>query len=320
MNFYEPMLAASLLPSDVVHTDETIYAAMQKLKYPVWATLKKDGVRAIRLDGTLKSRTRKLIPNRIIRERSLVMPGGFDVELWNPSLEFNDISGIVRTEMEIFQGMELSDLDKAASIQFHVLDWFRPPFSYNQRCEFIMQVMADMPPRVQFEMPYQAGNADQLFHYFNEVEQQDGEGICFRTLNSPYKQGRSTLKEQYLVKYSRFIYEEAIIVGFEEQMENGNPEKRNATGRMKRQTNQENMYPKNTLGALVVAQGQILGGTHYYTETFKVATGFNDRQRKEIWLNRNKYLGQQITYKHKPHGRLNKPRSPIFHGFRGKGL
>lgn len=310
MNFYEPMLAASLLPSDVVHTDETIYAAMQKLKYPVWATLKKDGVRAIRLDGTLKSRTRKLIPNRIIRERSLVMPGGFDVELWNPSLEFNDISGIVRTEC--------GTIEDANKIEFHVLDIFSGEL-YSMRMNDVRIRMRDMLSYVQFQMPYQAGNADQLFHYFNEVEQQDGEGICFRTLNSPYKQGRSTLKEQYLVKYSRFIYEEAIIVGFEEQMENGNPEKRNATGKMKRQTCAENMRPKNTLGALWVSP-LIEGAYLKDIKQFKVATGFNDRQRKEIWLNRSKYLGQQITYKHKPHGRLNKPRSPIFHGFRGKGM
>jgi DNA ligase-1 len=134
---------------------------------------------------------------------------------------------------------------------------------------------------------------------------------------SPYKQGRSTLKEQYLVKYSRMIYEEAIIVGFEEQQENGNADKRNATGRMKRQTLAENMCGKGTLGALVCNKADDI---HLGNSNFRVATGFSNHLRQEIWNNRNKYLGQQITFKHKPHGRLNKPRSPIFHGLRGKGL
>lgn len=318
MNFYEPLLAAPLLPPNVVHSDSTILEAMSHLRYPVWATLKKDGVRAIRLDGTLKSRTRKLIPNRLICERSLIMPGGFDVELWNPTIEFNDISGIVRTQE--------STQKEANSIEFHVLDCFSSNH-YNERMFNIKNIMKDMPSYVKFDEGEHCYNPKDLFNLLLKYEQEKGEGICFRTLLSPYPQkhpaqNRSTLKEQYLVKYSRMIYDEAIIVGFEEQMENGNPEKRNATGKMKRQTNQNNMYPKGTLGALVVTQdicpAQAIGVST--AKTFRVAAGFTDRLRQEIWNHKDRYWGQQITFKHKPHGRLNKPRSPIFHGFREVGL
>ena len=62
--FHRPMLAASLLPPSVDHSDENILAAMAKLRYPVLATIKKDGIRALRMNGTLLSRTLKPIPNK----------------------------------------------------------------------------------------------------------------------------------------------------------------------------------------------------------------------------------------------------------------
>ena len=88
------MLAAPLMPTGVEHTDENILREMQKLRYPVLATLKKDGIRAIKLDN-LVSRTLKLIPNKSIRSRAEKLPYGFDMELWNPSLTYDEVESSV---------------------------------------------------------------------------------------------------------------------------------------------------------------------------------------------------------------------------------
>jgi DNA ligase-1 len=306
--FYEPLLAVSLLASKVPTTDENIYEAMKQLKYPVFVTTKMDGVRAVRLDGTLKSRTRKLIQNPHIRDRSLILSGGFDVELANPSLEFNEVSGIVRRK-------DCTPED-AEKVEFYVLDWFLPEKPYAERLFQIGNVMIDMPPWVHFEIPTICHNPNELMQMFLEVEDKKGEGICFRTPLSPYSQkypqeNRSTLKEQFLVKLTRFVYEEAIIVGFEEQMENGNPSVKNAAGKSKRSHDAGRMYGKGTLGAYHVSQ---LGKPN-----FKVPASHSDFLRQEVWKNQNRYLGKTLRFKHKPHGRLNKPRSPIFDGFREQG-
>lgn len=297
------MLAVSLLPPGIEHTNDNILSAMTKLRYPVLVTLKKDGIRALRLAGSLLSRTLKPIPNKSIIERSLMLPGGFDMELWNPELSYDQIESIVMSR-------EHPDSGK---IQFHILDWFLEGKSYSERCYKIREwCLKNSPPLTEFIQPSPVNSPTILLRHFLLTEEQQGEGICFRTLISPYKQGRSTLKEQYLVKLARYVRQEVRIFGFIEQFENGNEDKYNDIGLMKRSSCQDKMYGKNTLGALKVE-------TLDKGLQFTVGSGISDRLRKKIWDNRDTYFGALITIKHKPYGAKIKPRSPIFVGFRQQG-
>lgn len=298
LNFHKPMLAASLLRPNQEHTDENILVAMQKLRYPVLATLKKDGIRAIKLND-LYSRTLKLIPNASIRARSIVLPAGLDCELWNPNMTYDCVESVVMSREH-----ELSD-----SIQFHIIDWFGDT-GYGNRLRLIggLQIEGIVKPIARL-----ANDAEELLLIFLEAEEQHGEGICFRTPNSPYKQGRSTLREQYLIKLARYVRQEVKIVGFLEQMENGNLDNHNAVGKMDRSSCQDNLLGKDTLGAFMVRDKNEI--------EFKVGTGvgLTDTLRKEIWNNKAKWIDKQITIKHKPHGMKIKPRSPIYIGLREEG-
>jgi len=307
--FKRPMLAAALLSPSDPHTDESIYAAMQKLKYPVLVSTKKDGIRALRLKhngvDSLLSRTLKPIPNHSIRERSLVMPSGFDMELWNPSLSYDEVQSIVMSA-------EHPDSDL---IEFHVLDWILDVGYYDRQTlldDWFVDYGDEMTD-VLMKPAILALNADNLFTYFTQSENEGQEGICFRTPDSPYKQGRSTLKEQYLIKLCRNLRSEVTIVGFMEQMENGNAEDRNTVGMMDRSSHQVNMFPKDTLGAFVVVDNK---NRHFNVGT---GVGLTDKLRKHIWMNAKQFLGKQITIKYKPHGEKDLPRSPIFVGFREDG-
>ena len=222
------------------------------------------------------------------------------MELYNPELSYNQIQSIVMSE-------EHPDSDK---IQFHVLDWFGPAGFYATR----LLLMLNCGPLnfVYYPIPVACHNAKQLLDCFIDYENK-GEGICFRTPNSPYKQGRSTLKEQYLVKLARFSRTELTIIGFKEQFENGNPDLRNDVGYMKRQTCGDMMVGKNTLGAFLCKD---ISGNSVDVGT---GVGLTDKLRKEIWSNRDCYFGKQITVKHKPHGQKDVLRHPIFVGFREKG-
>lgn len=304
MTFKRPILAAPLMPSGIEHTDGNILDAMKKLTYPVGATLKLDGIRAIRLNGSLVSRTLKPIPNKKIRNASIILPAGFDCELWSRELSYCEIESIVMSR-------EHPDWEK---IKFHVLDWYADDnFNYHERMVNVAVVMRNFSNgQVKFVPPIICHNAEQLFSFFLSVEQEAGEGICFRKLYSPYKQGRSTLREQFLVKLARFSYEEATIIGFTEQMENGNPDKRNGTGMMDRSKDSGNMIGKGTLGSLIVENKS--------GQQFSIGTGFSDKLRHNIWDNRTTMLNKQITYKCKRHGEKLLPRSPVFHGFRKEGF
>lgn len=308
MTFTEPMLAASLLDPEVEHTDEAVYEAMSKLKYPVIATLKLDGIRGLRLNGTLLSRRLKPIPNKFISSRSLLMPGGFDVELFRPGMEYNDIQSIVMSQ----------EHDDSALIQFHVLDCYfptRPYLSYEQRlseietwCDGQQEGNGVVQPLIRW-----CHDADQLLAFEKACIEEHGEGICFRLPNSPYKCGRSTLKEQYLVKLSRYVRDEAKVTGFEEQMENGNPDRRCATGKMDRQSISALKYGKGILGKFVAVNTK--------GQTIRVGTGvgLTNKMRQYIWQHKEEFLGKTFTYKHKPHGMKVLPRSCVWVGWRNYG-
>lgn len=312
INFKRPMLAASLLKPTDKHDDATILAAMEKLRYPVLATLKKDGIRAIKLDD-LYSRTLKLIPNKSIRARAMKLPAGFDMELFNPDLQYDEIESIVMSREHV-------DSDK---IQFHILDQFSELkfVGYEQRYSTISLHMKwhdkerreYKPNDIVFGMPVLCGRPQYLLEYFKYCEQEQGEGICFRTPNSPYKQGRSTLKEQYLVKLTRMLQSEAIIIGMEEAMENINPRQYNAIGAMDRSSCKHNLVGKGVMGALIVRDIKT-------NQEFKIGTGFDDIHRRDFWLHKDCYINSNraILYKHKPHGQKLLPRCPSFKGFRNE--
>jgi len=308
MKFRKPMRAVALLPSDVETTDDNIFTALKKLHYPKAVTLKMDGIRAFKFDDLI-SRTLKKIPNKKIRDRAnLLLPRGADVELWNKELSYHEIESIVMSH----------EHPAWEHIHFHLLDMVLlamddgKTLNYAERMNHIGTFMkcVNTDSAVKFAPPIVCHNAEQLMQFFLVVEEECGEGVCFRSLNGPYKQGKCTLKEEYLIKLCRHSIEEAEIIDFIEQYENGNPDKRNATGAMNRSKAQGNLYGKDTLGALIVrsAAGQV----------FRIGTGvgLDDKLRKEIWLNQEKYKGQWVKYKCKKHGEKNKPRSPVFWGFR----
>ena len=65
----------------------------------------------------------------------------------------------------------------------------------------------------------------------------------------------------------------------------------------------------NTLGSLVLKYGD---------SEFRCGTGLSDAQRKEIWENKESYLGKLTSIRYMSVGQAILPRIPSFHGFRDK--
>lgn len=299
------MLACALLPPNIEHTNENILKEMQKLHYPVLASLKKDGIRAVKTD-ILRSRTLKCIPNLELQKRASDIPYGYDMELWSPLLRYDEIESIVMSESH----------ERSAEIEFHLLDDFNSEWSsYSKRLFYVNLDCIHFKHPIIRPTVKTCINAKELLDFFLQCENEEGEGICFRLSDSPYKQGRSTLREQYLVKLSRYIRSECIIYGFEEQMNNTNTSKRNGVDKMDRSSFKAGMVGKNTLGAFLVYAGKDTLETR-----FKVGTGvgLTDKLRKEIWNNRQNWIDKTIVVKAKPYGMKLLPRSPIYVGLRSE--
>ena len=273
-------------------------ADLDKLRFPLLASAKLDGVRAVVRDGVVFSRSNKPIPNAHV-QKLFGKYTHFDGELivGDPTSKtcYRDtVSGVMAQDGEPAVRLFVFD---------HVGNTAAP---YLHRAE---RLDLEKPHVVQHKQVL-CLNLDGVLQYEEECLGEGYEGLILRDPNAPYKQGRSTVKEGYLLKLKRFVDDEATVIGFEERMHNGNVATRNELGRTARSSHKENKSGRGDLGALLLR--------HPSGIEFSCGTGFTDSERGEIWANRDRYLGQLAKYKHFPVGAKDLPRHPVFLGWRDR--
>lgn len=276
---------------------------LDALRYPLVASPKLDGIRCLIRDGVAMSRTLKPIPNRYIQawaERWKYPLEGLDGELVvgppnDPSTMRRTVSGVMSVEGE-------------PEFTFFVFDhWGRGETSFSA-------FLAEPPaltgiPRAMLHEHETVERASHLADLETRVLLEGYEGLILRDPNSPYKHGRSTLKQGWMVKLKRFETNEAIVVGYEELMHNQNEAKINALGLTERSTHQENKVGGGVLGSLVVEFGGV---------QFNIGSGFTAAERQLLWAQKESLLGRAVTFKSFPIGVKEKPRHPVFVAFRSR--
>jgi DNA ligase-1 len=274
---------------------------VESLKYPLLASPKLDGIRAMVVDGKLLSRKFKPIPNTVLREKlESILPNGIDGEIMVEGATFNEIQSAVMTIKN----------DDIEGIKFHAFDYVisDPTKPYVDRLKDLEAWYAEQnTDMVQIVRHRLVLNVQQLLDFETECIAQNYEGVMVRSLEGRYKFGRSTLKEGILLKLKKFQDAEAKVIGFVEKMTNTNEKKKDELGYSKRSSAKAGKVPANTLGALMV---------EFEGTTFEIGSGFDDELRKEIWTNQEKYINQQVTFKYQPSGMKDLPRFPVFLGFR----
>lgn len=273
-----------------------------KIIYPVLGTPKLDGIRGLIVNGKALTRSFKAIPNTFIRttlEKTFVWcTSDVDGEVVIEGKDFNDIQSAVMSE------------DGEPNFTYMVFDCCSNPTSnYYIR----MLVLGGFPKlsRVKYLLPTTINNAEELDRFEEKCLADGYEGIIFRSPYSPYKFGRSTEKEGYMLKLKRFTDSEAVILSLEEQMHNNNEATKDVFGHTDRRSCQANLIPANTLGKFWVKD--IYSGVEFGIGTGR---GLTKELRKEIWMNQSKYVGKLIKYKSQKFGEKDLPRIPVFLGFR----
>ncbi len=139
------------------------------------------------------------------------------------------------------------------------------------------------------------------------------EGAMIRSPDAPYKEGRTTLKEQNIFKRKPMEDDEGIIVGFEEQMKNLNKKTKNEMGNSTRSSHKANKIGKGTMGAIWLRSKK-------WDKDFKVSggKGIDNKFRQWLWDNRESLIGKIITYKYQRYGSIDAPRIPTYKAFRDK--
>ena len=268
-----------------------------QLQYPLMASPKLDGVRALWIDGNLHSRTMKLIPNMRLRQaiRDLNPPPGLDGELIFGSPTARDVYRQTVSAV-------MTEAASAEGIHWYVFDLCLEPQAFLQR-------QAWLPSMGLIEKLSHAivSSPEELLELELATLDAGYEGLILRAMHGKYKQGRSTLREQGMLKLKRFQDAEAQVIGFEELQHNANVATLDERGYTKRSSHQENKVGMNTLGALVL---------DWHKQELRVGTGFTEAERQQIWDHQERYLGWWAKFKYLPVGVKDLPRHPVWLGWR----
>jgi DNA ligase-1 len=272
------------------------------VQFPVLATPKIDGIRALKIDGALVSRSFKLIPNMLVRKLlEDVIPEGADGEIVCDE-GFHETTSVVMSHDRpvgdlVFYWFDWVPDNAALNLPYVERVCLIKEHSHRYACELIIPLIPDI-----------INDQDTLERYESDALLRGYEGVMLRTPYGRYKCGRSTLSEGLLVKLKRFRDSEAVIVGAEELMHNENQPELDNFGMTVRRSTQACLIGGNKLGALIATTDDGI--------IFKIGTGYTEELRASLWASRHELIGKLVKYKHMDHGKKTAPRSPVFLGIR----
>jgi DNA ligase-1 len=269
---------------------------LNNVSYPLLASPKLDGIRAIVKDGVVLSRSLKPIPNKYVQG------------LFAKRLEYCDGELIVGepTSLTCYRDTLSGVMSEKGEpdVKFWMFDYIRHPTDpYIARRECLTH--SRFSPVLEQVI---VADEKELLYYEEQCLTLGYEGLILRDPNAKYKFGRSTANEGYLLKLKRFVDAEVEVIGFEERMHNGNEATVSELGRTKRSSHKANKSGRGDLGALVC---RLPSGVE-----FNIGTGFTDDDRATIWADRDNLVGRLAKFKSFPIGGKEAPRHPVFLGWR----
>lgn len=274
---------------------------LNKLQFPVYASTKLDGVRAIVDNGVVYSRTGKPIPNKEVQKR-FSNYHGLDGELivGNPTdknVYKHTVSGVMTKE-------------GTPNVIFNVFDIWNSKENYYSRDKELFKY--NNIPYINIINQHLITNIKELEEYELKVLSQGYEGVMIRKPDTLYKHGRSTVKGGELLKLKRFSDSEGIIRYCLPLMHNNNEVIIDELGYTSRSTCKDNKIADEMLGSFVIED------LKNPNMIFNIGSGFTKQERIDFWNKREELIGKIITYKYFTVGMQNLPRFPIFKGFRDR--
>jgi len=278
---------------------------LEDLRYPLLASAKLDGIRATMHDGQLFSRSMKPIPNRAVQayfsqlhEMCNYMDGELIVGKHDNNVYRRTMSAIMTHD-----GNPMPD------VTWYIFDQARTVEPFKDRWARVgKRIMGNHTATAVVRLCHEVMDGpEDVLRYHAEVVAAGHEGLVLRDPAGLYKQGRSTLAEQGMIKVKMFSDSEAVVTSMVELMHNDNPQEVNEIGTMKRSSHKANKRHSGMMGALEVRD--IKTGV-----CFEIGTGFTQAERIEMWA--VPPIGMTVKYKFFAYGVKDRPRHPVFLGFR----
>lgn len=276
--------------------------AGKNIRLPAMVSPKLDGIRCLVIDGVAVGRSLKPIPSKFVQEYyGRKQLNGLDGELivgqsTAPDVFHRTSSGVMSVEGD-------------PNVEFFVFDNILANGGFGKRFKTVQgRIRKYGHLGIRAVVHHAVETIDQVKAWEKHYLAEGFEGLMLRDPDGPYKHGRSTTREGWLLKLKRFTDAEARILGARELMHNMNKAERNELGYLERSSHKSGKVESGLLGALLVED--ILTGVQ-----FEIGTGFTRDQRAQLWEMAD-LVGRVVKYKSQPTGVKDKPRFPVFLGFR----
>lgn len=298
MNF-KPMLAADLAAVD----NEFDY-----LRFPMLVSPKLDGVRCIVWEGVAYSRNAKPIRNKFVQKWASAYHN-LDGELIVGEPTGGNVLG---------RSMAVTAIEGEPDFTFHLFDSVerRSP-EYHANAAWLTEEFRG-EPRIQWVPHWTCQSAAEAALSEETWLTEGYEGIMLRAPDGPYKHGRSTLREGWLIKVKRFTDGEGVVIGLEEAEENTNPATKDELGRTKRSSAKSGKVGKGMVGTIIIRDPK-------WGEMRLSPGAMTHEDRRMYWAGKDckmpDYLliGKRVHWRAFGYGLKDKPRFPRFYGLRPHG-
>jgi DNA ligase-1 len=189
---------------------------------------------------------------------------------------------------------DLEDEVLPAHLKFYCFDmitaigaeeWFELRLDH---AEALISLYQDIATMVNHE---KVNSKEEVEALFEKALEFGCEGLMLRNPEGKYKYGRGTIKEGLIYKVKPFVTTDAQVIGIVQSTK----------------VNEEVEKKTNELGRSVTSKK--IGDRHliekasavwvkYKNQELKVSLACTDEEKKEIWENRNTYIGKWIEYKY----------------------
>lgn len=283
------------------HLDEDMLLLQKSQYYPMYASFKLDGIRGIGRPHGIVSRSDKPLPSSYVQTTFGFGPyDGFDGEM---------VSRVIRPGL-VYKDTYSACMTHGAQTP---VDWYlfdhhtHAHMPYRDRLAVLHAQLAEHPhPHIKVLEQKEIFSWEELLEYEKLALDLGFEGLVVRRKDAPYKYGRSTGPQQWMMAMVRIAKSEFVITGVYEGLSNQNEAIIDSRGYTTRSKHMEQMVGKGMVGGFY--------GHDYHSKVeFKigVAEGLDHDTRRAIWQNPNTVIGKITKYKFKPYGVDVAPRQPV---------
>ena len=264
---FKPMLCAS-------------FKGLETFQPPYYVSYKLDGVRCLMIDGVALSRKLIPFPNKLLQLKAK--------ELYSAGYNYLDGELIIGDILDKLVFTKTSSCVNSIASTINDLKYYVFDIVENKPFfERIKTVNEISHPFIQIVEQNFFSDINDILKMEEDYLSKGGEGLICKSPVSPYKYGRSTIRENYALKLKRFMDSEAKIIGMEPLYSNQNDAVIDDLGYIKRSSKQDGLVIKETMGALLVEDV-------YTGVQFNIGSGFTADLRNKMWQNKEMYIGKFI--------------------------